>query len=40
MTDNEFLLLNPGPVPVTRRVREAMDAPMVSHRSAEFEAIY
>jgi len=40
MTDEEFLLLNPGPVPVTDAVREAMDAPMVSHRSAEFEAIY
>jgi aspartate aminotransferase-like enzyme len=36
----EFLLLNPGPVPITDEVREAMDAPMVSHRSAEFEAIY
>jgi len=40
MIDDEFLLLNPGPVPVTRRVREAMDAPMVSHRSAAFEALY
>ena len=36
----EFLLLNPGPVPVSREVREAMSAPMVSHRSAEFEAVY
>ncbi|MDY6819155.1 MAG: alanine--glyoxylate aminotransferase family protein [Halobacteriales archaeon] len=36
----DFLLLNPGPVPITRPVRRAMDAPMVSHRSAEFEAIY
>ncbi|PSQ19114.1 alanine--glyoxylate aminotransferase family protein [Halobacteriales archaeon QS_8_69_26] len=36
----EFLLLNPGPVPVTREVRAAMDAPMVSHRSSEFEAVY
>ncbi|PSQ61542.1 MAG: alanine--glyoxylate aminotransferase family protein [Halobacteriales archaeon SW_8_66_22] len=36
----EFLLLNPGPVPVTDRVRRAMDEPMISHRSAEFEAIY
>lgn len=36
----EFLLLNPGPVPVTDAVRESMDAPMVSHRSAEFEATY
>lgn len=36
----EFLLLNPGPVPITDEVRKAMDAPMVSHRSAEFESIY
>ncbi|WP_435359992.1 pyridoxal-phosphate-dependent aminotransferase family protein [Haloarchaeobius sp. DFWS5] len=36
----EFLLLNPGPVPVTEAVRKAMDEPMVSHRSAEFEAVY
>jgi aspartate aminotransferase-like enzyme len=36
----EFLLLNPGPVPVTDRVRRAMDEGMVSHRSADFEAIY
>ena len=37
---DDFLLLNPGPVPITDAVREAMDAPMVSHRSAEFEAVY
>ena len=36
----DFLLLNPGPVPVTREVREAMSEPMVSHRSAEFSAVY
>ncbi|USZ67032.1 alanine--glyoxylate aminotransferase family protein [Halorussus salilacus] len=36
----DFLLLNPGPVPVTREVREAMSEPMVSHRSAEFESVY
>jgi aspartate aminotransferase-like enzyme len=36
----DFLLLNPGPVPVTRDVRQAMAEPMVSHRSAEFEAVY
>ncbi|MFB6073366.1 MAG: alanine--glyoxylate aminotransferase family protein [Halobacterium sp.] len=36
----DFLLLNPGPVPVTREVREAMQEPMVSHRSAAFEAVY
>jgi aspartate aminotransferase-like enzyme len=37
---DDFLLLNPGPVPITDAVREAMDAPMVSHRSAEFGAVY
>ena len=37
---DDFLLLNPGPVPITDAVREAMDAPMVSHRSTEFEATY
>jgi aspartate aminotransferase-like enzyme len=40
MNDEDFLLLNPGPVPVTDTVREAMAEPMVSHRSAEFEAVY
>jgi aspartate aminotransferase-like enzyme len=39
-TDEDFLLLNPGPVPVTDDVRAAMDAPMVSHRSAAFESVY
>lgn len=38
--DDEFLLLNPGPVPVTDAVLESMARPMVSHRSAEFEAVY
>jgi len=38
--DEEFLLLNPGPVPVAPAVRRAMDEPMVSHRSSEFEAVY
>ncbi len=38
--NEEFLLLNPGPVPVSDRVRRAMDEPMVSHRSAAFEAVY
>ena len=38
--DEEFLLLNPGPVPVREDVLEAMAEPMVSHRSADFEAIY
>lgn len=38
--DEEFLLLNPGPVPVNESVRAAMDEPMVSHRSTDFEAVY
>ena len=38
--DDEFLLLNPGPVPVSEAVREAMAEPMVSHRSAAFESVY
>jgi len=38
--DGEFLLLNPGPVPVTDEVLESMTEPMVSHRSAAFEAVY
>ncbi len=37
---DDFLLLNPGPVPVARETRRAMDEPMVSHRSPEFEAVY
>ncbi len=37
---DDFLLLNPGPVPLSDRVRRAMDEPMVSHRSAAFEAVY
>lgn len=36
----DFLLLNPGPVPLPEPVREAMREPMVSHRSAAFEADY
>ncbi|WP_049969453.1 pyridoxal-phosphate-dependent aminotransferase family protein [Haladaptatus cibarius] len=36
----DFLLLNPGPVPLAREVRTAMSEPMVSHRSAEFESVY
>ena len=39
-TDEEFLLLNPGPVPVREEVLDAMAEPMVSHRSAAFEATY
>ena len=38
--DDDALLLNPGPVPVAREVRKAMDAPMVSRRSAAFGEIY
>jgi len=38
--DEDFLLLNPGPVPITDEVSAAMDAPMVSHRSSAFEAVY
>ncbi len=38
--DDDFLLLNPGPVPVAPEVRQAMDAPMVSHRSTAFEDVY
>ncbi|MFB6152741.1 MAG: alanine--glyoxylate aminotransferase family protein, partial [Halodesulfurarchaeum sp.] len=36
----DFLLLNPGPVPLSREVRAAMSEPMVSHRSAAFESVY
>ena len=38
--DEEFLLLNPGPVPLSRDVRDVMSEPMVSHRSADFEETY
>ena len=38
--NEDFLLLNPGPVPITDEVSAAMDAPMISHRSAAFEAVY
>ncbi|ERH12429.1 MAG: serine-pyruvate aminotransferase/archaeal aspartate aminotransferase [halophilic archaeon J07HB67] len=37
---DDFLLLNPGPVPVRESVLDAMAEPMVSHRSAAFESIY
>ena len=36
----DFLLLNPGPVPMSRDARKVMSEPMVSHRSADFETIY
>jgi aspartate aminotransferase-like enzyme len=35
----DFLLVNPEPVPVTREVRRAVDPPAVSHRSVECEAV-
>lgn len=38
--DEATLLLNPGPVPISRTVREAMTEPMISHRSQAFEAVY
>jgi aspartate aminotransferase-like enzyme len=34
------LLLNPGPVPISPAVREAMTEPMISHRSPAFESVY
>lgn len=37
---DDFLLLNPGPVPLSDGVRRVMDEPMVSHRSAAFEETY
>jgi len=40
MPDDDFLLLNPGPVPLSDAVRSAMDGRMVSHRSVAFEATY
>jgi aspartate aminotransferase-like enzyme len=40
MSDEDFLLLDPGPVPVSDAALESMAEPMISHRSAEFEAVY
>jgi len=40
MSDEVPLLLTPGPVPVADEVLAAASEPMVSHRSAEFEAVY
>ncbi len=37
---DDFLLLNPGPVPVSESVLSAMREPMISHRSDSFEQIY
>ncbi len=39
MADDDFLLLTPGPVPATDRVRSVMDRPLVSHHSADVEAV-
>ena len=36
----DFLLLNPGPVPIAHEVAQAMDAPMISRRSTTFGEIY
>lgn len=36
----DFMLLNPTTEPVTDEVSPSMADPMVSHRSAEFEAVY
>lgn len=38
--DEPPLLLNPGPVPISPDVRDAMTEPMISHRSQAFEAVY
>lgn len=38
--DDAPLLLNPGPVPISPAVRDAMTEPMVSHRSESFEKVY
>ncbi|MFP4590326.1 MAG: pyridoxal-phosphate-dependent aminotransferase family protein [Halobacteriales archaeon] len=38
--DAETLLLNPGPVMMRPEVQRALSAPMVSHRSAAFEAVF
>ncbi len=38
--EDDFLLMNPGPVPLEQKIRDAMSLPMISHRSEEFEKIY
>ncbi|MCJ7443850.1 MAG: alanine--glyoxylate aminotransferase family protein [Methanotrichaceae archaeon] len=40
MDNEDTLLMIPGPVKVAPRVLRAMSKPMISHRSAEFGAIY
>lgn len=40
MSEDSFLLLNPGPVQIHPAVRAAMDAPMISHRSPAFEETF
>ena len=36
----DFLLLNPGPVPVSHAVTQAMDTPVISRRSAAFTELF
>ncbi len=36
----DFLMLNPGPVPLSKNVRDAMSRTLVSHRSPEFAETY
>ena len=36
----EFLMLNPGPVPISKNVRDEMARTLVSHRSSEFAETY
>ena len=38
--EKEMLLMLPGPVPMPERVRFAMARQAISHRSAEFGAVY
>lgn len=40
VTAEPVVNLNPGPVPLADRTRDAMLGPLVSHRSPEFEAIF
>ena len=39
MTENRTILLNPGPVTMSARVRAALAAEDVCHREAEFAAL-
>ncbi len=38
-TERKICLLNPGPVTLTRRVRQALLRPDLCHREAEFAAL-